>query len=126
MPHAYTYAPDIARALVSLGERADATGVWHLPTAPAIATRELVGRLGAELGLDARCTSTPKWMLRAAGVLSPFVRELAEMTYQWEVPFEVDDTRFRSTFGYGPTSVDEQVRAVARWAQGRYGARRAA
>lgn len=56
-------------------------------------------------------------MLRAAGVLSPFLREVVEMTYQWEVPFVHDDSRFRAAFGM---PVDEAVAATAAWARTRY------
>ena len=45
------------------------------------------------------------------------MRELAEMTYQWEVDFEVDDQKFRRTFGYGATPIEAQVDAIATWAR---------
>ena len=32
-----------------------------------------------------------------------------EMAYQWERPFVIDDSRYRRTFGEGPTPVDEAV-----------------
>jgi len=28
------------------------------------------------------------------------------MAYQWEVPFVIDDSRFRQTFGYGATPIE--------------------
>jgi nucleoside-diphosphate-sugar epimerase len=121
MPHSYTYAGDVARALVTLGASDEANGkVWHLPTAPAESTRSLTRRLGRELGLDADVTRVPRWLLGAAGLFSPFLREVREMTYQWEVPFVMDDTRFRETFGYGATAVNEQVERVAAWAKRRF------
>jgi hypothetical protein len=58
--------------------------------------------------------------VRGAGLLSPFLREVLEMTYQWEMPFSVDDSRFRETFGYGATPVDVQVRSTAAWARSRF------
>jgi nucleoside-diphosphate-sugar epimerase len=122
MPHSYTYAGDVARALVTLGASDDANGkVWHLPTAPAESTRSLAKRLGRELGLEAKVTRVPKLFLRAAGLFSPFLREVVEMTYQWELPFVIDDSRFRETFGYGATPVEEQVRSTAAWARARFG-----
>jgi hypothetical protein len=59
-------------------------------------------------------------MLRSLGVFSPMLRELVEMTYQWEVPFELDDRRFVQAFGWGATPVDDAVRNITRWARGRY------
>ncbi|WP_394844988.1 NAD-dependent epimerase/dehydratase family protein [Pendulispora brunnea] len=118
MLHAYTYAPDIARALATLGERDEAMGrIWILPTHAAESTRALVQRLGRALHLDGiQVTRVPKWLVRAMGVFNPFMREVVEMMYQWEVPFTVDDSRFRETFGYGPTPLDEAVAEVASWA----------
>ncbi len=123
MPHSYTYAGDVARGLLTLGERAEAVGqVWHLPTPPAESTPSLARRLGHALGLS-RVTMTriPRLGLRAAGLFSRMMRELPEMAYQWEVPFVIDDTRFRTAFGEGTTSIDDAVASTAAWARRRYG-----
>ncbi|WP_394824649.1 NAD-dependent epimerase/dehydratase family protein [Pendulispora albinea] len=118
MPHSYTYAPDIARALVTLGERDDALGrAWHLPTSRAESTRALARRIGRALDRDVNVVRVPKIALRAMGVFVPFLREAVEMTYQWEVPFVLDDTRFRTTFGVGPTPIDDAVDDTAAWAR---------
>jgi len=120
-PHAYSYADDVARGLVTLGAHEAALGhVWHLPTNPAESTRALVARIGRGLGVEATTKRVPSWMLRSLGVFSPVLRELVEMTYQWEAPFEVDDRRFVRAFGGGATPVDDAVRDIVRWAQGRY------
>ncbi|NED01853.1 epimerase, partial [Streptomyces sp. SID6648] len=38
----YTAVTDVAAGLATLGERPDGDGrVWHLPTAPAVSTREI-------------------------------------------------------------------------------------
>ncbi|HEU4407770.1 MAG TPA: NAD-dependent epimerase/dehydratase family protein [Polyangiaceae bacterium] len=127
LPHSYTYAPDVARALVTLGERDEALGrVWHLPTNPAESTRALAARLGRALGVRAEVARVPRFVLRTAGVFSPLLREVAEMAYQWDVPFVLDDARFRAAFGQGPTPIDEAVAATAAWARGRFGFRAAA
>lgn len=122
VPHSYTYVEDVARALLILGERPESDGrVFHLPTPPAESTRALTRRLGRALGIDADVRRLPRLALRAAGLFSPFMREVAEMAYQWEVPFVVDDRRFRETFGEGPTPIEQAVAATARWAARRYG-----
>ncbi|APR75602.1 Nucleoside-diphosphate-sugar epimerase [Minicystis rosea] len=127
MPHSYTYAGDVARALVTLGEREEALGqVWHLPTPPAESTRALAARLGRALGTRVEVSRLPRLVLRGIGVFSPFMREVAEMAYQWDVPFVIDDTRFRTTFGYGATPIDEAVAATAAWARQHFTFRAAA
>lgn len=127
MPHSYTYVEDIADALIVLGARDEAVGqVWHLPTPPAESTRALTRRLGAALGLDIAVTRVPRLLLRAAGLFSPFMRELVEMTYQWEVPYVLDDSRYRASFGAAATPVEVAVERTAAWARQRYGLRRAA
>ena len=122
LPHSYTYAADVARALVTLGEAPAAggpdCGIWHLPTPLAESSRALARRFGAALGLPgADVRRVPRLLLRAAGLFSPMLREVAEMTYQWEVPFVLDDTRFRTAFGYGATPIEEIVAATAAWAR---------
>ncbi|MGV3623201.1 MAG: NAD-dependent epimerase/dehydratase family protein [Archangium sp.] len=117
LPHSYTFADDIAVALATLGAHDDATGIWHLPTAPAVSSREITTRLGRELGIDARLSGMPRWLLNAIGVVSPFMREVAEMAYQWDVPFIIDDSRFVKRFGITATSLDQQVKVTAAWAK---------
>ncbi|AUX43497.1 NAD-dependent epimerase [Sorangium cellulosum] len=121
MPHAYTYVEDVARGLVTLGEREEAMGhIWHLPTEPAESTRALARRLGRALGLDVKVSRLPRFVLRVAGVFSPFMREVAEMAYQWDVPYVLDDARFRAAFGWSATPVERQVAEVAAWARRKY------
>jgi hypothetical protein len=74
--------------------------------------------LGRALGVDGDFARVPKVLLRGLGVFSPMLREIAEMAYQWEVPYVVDDSRFRSAFGVGPTPIDDQVADTARVALG--------
>jgi nucleoside-diphosphate-sugar epimerase len=127
MPHSYTYADDVARALAILGERDEAMGhVWHLPTPPAESSRALAHRLGRALGMRVEVERVPKLALRALGLFSPFMREVVEMTYQFEMPFVIDDARFRATFGVEPTPIEDVVAETAAWARARFGQRVAA
>lgn len=122
-PHSYTFADDIARALATLGQHPEPpNGVWHLPTPPAESTRKLVRRLGQALALpDANVVRVPRLAQQALGVFIPFVREAAEMAYQWEQPFIIDDSKFVRTFGFGPTPIEQAVAATVAWAQERFG-----
>jgi nucleoside-diphosphate-sugar epimerase len=117
--HSYTYAKDVAAALVQLGSVED-TGVWHVPTLPAITSRALVAHLGRALNLDISMKRMSRVLLRALGVVLPFMRELPELAYQWEVPFVIDDAKYRARFGTAPTPLADQLETVAAWARRTY------
>jgi hypothetical protein len=82
-------------------------------------------RFAAALGVPVRATCLSPLVLRALGIVAPMMREIAEMAYQWQVPFSVDDTRFRTTFGGEAAPVEAAVRATAHWAKTRWSAPRA-
>jgi nucleoside-diphosphate-sugar epimerase len=124
-PHSYTYADDVADALVTLGAAADATGVWHVPTVPAMTSRELAGAIGAELGHPVKIAQMSPLLLPVLGVAMPFMRELPEMRYQWEAPFVIDDSKFRARFGAVPTPLAQQIATTVAWARERLGRRAA-
>jgi nucleoside-diphosphate-sugar epimerase len=125
--HSYTYADDVAAGLATLGTDARADNkVWHLPTPAAESTRKLSERLAAGLGRTVSFRRVPRWLLQTAGVFSPFMREVPEMMYQWEVPYVIDDSAFRGTFGYGATPIEEAVAATVAWARARFAVARAA
>jgi nucleoside-diphosphate-sugar epimerase len=122
--HSYSYTPDVAAGLVRLGQDPGARGVWMLPVQPAESTRAVVARFARCLGHDVPITKVPTWALRALGLFQPMLRELAEMTYQWQHPYVVDDTRFRAAYGFGATGWDEAVAETVRWGLARYGGER--
>ena len=126
MPHSSTYADDVADALVRLGTAPDATGVWHVPTLPAMTSRELATRVGEALGFPIEMKQMSPLLLRAIGVAMPFMRELPELRYQWQVPFVMDDARFRARFGAAPTPLADQLAVTAAWAKQRFAASKAA
>lgn len=113
MPHTYSYTPDVARGLAVLGAHPEAAGrVWHLPAAAQSTTRELVDAFAHRAGTSVRVRSVPTWVLRAAGALSPLAGALAEMAYQWEVPYLMDDAAFRRAFGVEPTPLERAIDAT--------------
>jgi nucleoside-diphosphate-sugar epimerase len=115
-PHTYTYAPDIGRGLVVLGEREEALGrAWHLPSPETLTTREFVGAIFQEVGKPARVQAAPKILLRALGLFNPPLRETIEMLYEFEEPFVVDHSRFERAFGGHATPLGEAIRETVRW-----------
>ena len=116
LPHTFTYAPDIGRGLVVLGEREEALGrAWHLPNPETLTTREFVELIFEEAGKPARVQVAPKILLRAMGLFNPGIREMIEMLYEFEEPFVVDHSDFTRTFGDHATPLRDAVRATVRW-----------
>jgi nucleoside-diphosphate-sugar epimerase len=115
-PHTYTYAPDVGRGLVILGEREEALGqAWHLPSPETLTTREFVEMIFEEVGKPARVQAAPKILLRAIGLFNPAIRETIEMLYEFEEPFVVDHSKFEEAFGEQATPLRESIRGTVRW-----------
>jgi nucleoside-diphosphate-sugar epimerase len=116
LPHTYAYMPDIGRALVALGEHDAALGqAWHLPSAPAITTREFVRIACEEAGYPPRIQALPSWLVRVLGRFVPILGEVAEMLYEFEEPHVVDNSRFIQTFGGQATPLRVAIRATVAW-----------
>lgn len=113
-PHSWTYIPDVARTLITLARDERAWGrPWHVPTNPPLSQREVVAALADLAGVrspDVR--GIPNWVIRAAGVSSHVLRELREVTYQFERPFVLDSSAVTETFGLDPTPMSEALYAT--------------
>ncbi len=115
-PHTYTYAPDIGRGLVILGEREGALGqAWHLPSPETVTTRKFVEMIFEGIGKPARVQAAPKILLRAIGLFNPGIRETIEMLYEFEEPFVVDHSKFERAFGLHATPLKEAIAETVRW-----------
>jgi nucleoside-diphosphate-sugar epimerase len=115
-PHTYTYAPDIGRGLVVLGEREEALGqAWHLPSPETVTTRQFLDMIFEEVGKPARVQAAPKILLRAIGLFNPGIRETIEMLYEFEEPSVVDDFKFEKAFGEHATPLKEAIGETVRW-----------
>ena len=125
LPHSYAFMPDVARGLVTLGERDEALGrEWLLPVNPASTTRRVANAIGAALGRPLEIASIPSLdAARALGVLDPvFADEYEELFYQHTEPQIVDSGAIERAFGLRPTPLDEALSATVRWYRGIAGA----
>lgn len=117
VPHAFSLVTDIARDLVTLGERDEADGeAWLLPTAGAISARHFIQMVFAEAGqpMKLRVVSLP--LMRVAGLFIPPARELPDIWNQFAEPFTVDDARFQAVFGPAPaTPYAEGIAQTVAW-----------
>lgn len=118
MPHTFTVNRDMAQALITLGADERAWGrAWHVPSPPAVTIRELARRYAVAAGRPpVKLISLPRQVMRAAGMVVPIAREMAEMDYQWYAPFHMDATETARTFGLTATDLDtaihDQVEAI--------------
>ena len=121
-PHAFTYVPDIARALVDVADAEDAMGqAWNVPNAPARSVREVVRMFAHELGQDeVKLQKLPSFMLSVIGLFNENMREVKEMLYQWQGPFLVDSSKFEERFWNDPTPLEEGIAATAAWYRDEY------
>ncbi|UVJ41687.1 NAD-dependent epimerase/dehydratase family protein [Arthrobacter sp. CJ23] len=116
-PHAFTYVPDLAAAMV---KAAQLPGLWnqvlHAPSGAPLTMRELATALASSAGKPApKVGAIPGWLMRATGLFSADMRELAELLYQFERPFVMDSSASQEKLGLEPTPLDEAAAATVGW-----------
>ncbi len=116
-PHSFTYVPDLAAAMIAAADLPRIPDrVVHAPTLPALTQRKLAGAFAASAGVAApRLTGMPGWLVRVLGVLMPSMRELAELSYQFDRPFVMDSSASEQVLGLTPTPLDVAVAETVRW-----------
>ncbi len=123
LPHTYSYVPDIAAGLATLGTDERAVGqVWHLPGPETVSTRALLHLVAGEVGHPVGIRNVPKIVMRVLGLANPLMRELAEMAYEFEDPFVLDTTKYQSTFGTAATPLATAITDTIAWYRTRGGA----
>ncbi len=112
LPHTFTDVLDVARTLVAAADDDTALGrTWIVPSNPPRSQRQALTDVLAAAGhAPVRVRSLPGGALRALGLVSPMLRELADLRYQWTAPYVVDDTETRARFDLEPTPWDEVCR----------------
>lgn len=116
LPHTFTYIDDFARGLITLGEHDEALGsAWHVPSAPTLTQREIVTMIFEAAGTKPQMGETPAVLVKALGLFSPLVREVAEMLYEFEEPFVMSHARFERAFGNGATPHKDAIRETVDW-----------
>jgi nucleoside-diphosphate-sugar epimerase len=114
--HTYSYVPDIAAGLISLGTDERAVGqVWHLPGPQTVTTRTLLDLIAIEVGHPVDIRAVPLFVLKALGLISPMMRGLAEMAYQFDEPFVLDTSKFSTTFSTTTTPLTTAIADTLAW-----------
>jgi nucleoside-diphosphate-sugar epimerase len=116
LPHTYSYVPDVAAGLATLGTDERAIGqVWHLPGPETVTTRQILDLIAAAAGHPVGIRSLPRLAVRALGVINPMMRALAEMAYEFDEPFILDTTKYQTTFGAAGTRLATAIAATVDW-----------
>jgi nucleoside-diphosphate-sugar epimerase len=97
--HTYAYINDDGQALVDLALDESCYGeVWHLPVEKPTTTYAMLDLFNAELGKTYKLSVMPKPMLKILSIFIKDLKELDEMSYQFEYDFVMSDKKFRSHF----------------------------
>jgi nucleoside-diphosphate-sugar epimerase len=110
--HSFTYTPDAAKATAILGNTIDAFNqVWHMPTdRDTLTVREMSGLFADELNVKNRMSVIPLWLLRTMGLFIPVIKEMVEMTYQYDRDYFFDSSKFEKRFKFKPTTYQEGIK----------------
>lgn len=117
VPHSLSYLPDMARAMVVLGDRDEAAGrVWHLPVTDPTTVREFLAHVYEAAGTPLKIQLAGPLMLRALGLFVPALREIGVVVYQWNEPWVSDWSAFEAAFGpFRRTPLDEAIATTLAW-----------
>lgn len=94
------WTPDASRALATLGNTPDAYGqTWHLPVDTDRPTyKQFVSLAAQAFGTGDGYTVAPRWLLSAAGVLNPEIREIRELLPRYAQDNVFDASKFAQRF----------------------------
>jgi len=116
MPHDFAYVPDLGRMVTTLLDAPDEDfgQVWHTPCAPTRTPRQILA-IGADaIGVKARITALPLWLLPILGVGSTFLREVYEMRFTFDRPYHVDASKWKRRFWSDVTPFEVGAAAATR------------
>jgi nucleoside-diphosphate-sugar epimerase len=116
-PHSFTYVPDLAAAMIEAAARPELWNSFlHAPTAAPVTQRRLVELVAQAGGVPVpRMSAIPPWVLRASGMVSREMRELAETAYMFTAPFVLDSSASEQRLGLSPTPVEAGLAATVAW-----------
>jgi nucleoside-diphosphate-sugar epimerase len=113
-PHTWTFTGDVVTLAVLAGREPRAWGqAWHVPSGEPRTQREAIDDLARAAGVrPVPVRPVPRAVLRAAGLVSPLMRELTETGYQFSQDFVLDSSAARQAFGLSPTPWEQVLRDV--------------
>lgn len=117
LPHAFTYVPDLAEAMLRAADLPDEDHrLLMAPHAGAVTQRELAEGLATAAGRPRpRVRTMGPAAMRVLGVAVPDVRELREVVYQFMQPFEIDARADETLLGLTATPWEQVLKETADW-----------
>ena len=113
--HQWAYLPDVAETMIRLIEKGDelpAFAVYHMRGHWDGDGRQMVDAVQRVLGHKVKVKAFPWWFVPLAAPFVPFMRELREMSYLWDVPLEMRNDKLLTVLGEEPhTPIDEAIRS---------------
>ena len=102
--HSFTNIIDIGKSVAILGNTKDAFNqVWHLPTTDEkLLEREWIEIFMREMSIKKNIQTVPGWAISPLGIFIPVLKELKEMSYQFEMDYFFNSTKFNKQFNYIP------------------------
>ncbi|HRO44929.1 NAD(P)H-binding protein [Agriterribacter sp.] len=112
--HNFTFVADAANGTAILGNTSDAFNqVWHLPTDQSKLTgRQWIELIAKALNAKPRYSTLSTTMLGLLGIFMPVLKEIKEMTYQYDRDYFFDSSKFNRRFSYTPVTPDEAVKLL--------------
>lgn len=128
VPHSLSYLPDLARAMVILGDRDEAAGrAWHLPVTDPLTVREFLDGVYAAADRPVKIQLAGPAMVKVMGLFVPMMREVGVVLYQWNEPWVSDWSAFETAFGpFERTPLDQAIATTLDWWRGELAVRAAA
>ncbi|MEW6194165.1 MAG: NAD-dependent epimerase/dehydratase family protein [Bacteroidota bacterium] len=112
--HSFTYSKDIGKALAMLGNAPDAYNqVWHLPTHEGkFTSREWVELFMKEMNKQKKIQVLPVWAMGPLGLFIPILKELKDISYQFDRDYYFNSSKFNRFFNFTPTTPEEGIKEI--------------
>jgi nucleoside-diphosphate-sugar epimerase len=112
--HSYLYLPDIGKAMYLLGQHPESDNqIWHLPAAPALTGRDYISLAAEIFGVADRYITVSKTVTQLLGLFIPFMKNVAEVFYQYDHDYVFNSDKFERVFNVQPTSYRDGVTTLA-------------
>ena len=116
VPHSFSYMPDVVRTLACVATNPDSWGRALVVPSISVTQKEMVRALCNAAGVpEVKVSTVPTFVLSVAGVLVPMMRELKEISYQFDAPFVVDATETTTHLGVVATPLPQAASDTIAW-----------